>query len=58
MEDPEHREVGLMGSMFQNMFPSIDVNAVKLNSIRRCVLISRDAETGKIDFRQVAKWFF
>ncbi|XP_069124402.1 suppressor of SWI4 1 homolog [Argopecten irradians] len=41
----------LLSSMFQNMFPSINVNRVNLNTIRRCVLLSYDAETKLIEFR-------
>ncbi|KAG1695310.1 Suppressor of SWI4 1 [Nymphon striatum] len=41
----------LMSSMFQNMFPSINVNSVKLNDIRRCVLMNYDEESNKIQFR-------
>ena len=45
------REVGLVASMFQNMFPSINVTTVKVNSIRRCVLLNYDAASQTIDFR-------
>ncbi|XP_041364631.1 suppressor of SWI4 1 homolog [Gigantopelta aegis] len=41
----------LMTTMFQNMFPSINVNKVKLDSIKRCVLIDYDQETKMIDLR-------
>ncbi|OWF46469.1 suppressor of SWI4 1 homolog [Mizuhopecten yessoensis] len=41
----------LLSSMFQNMFPSINVNKVDLNTIRRCVLLSYDPETQLIEFR-------
>ncbi|KAM9251632.1 uncharacterized protein FYN16_013698 [Cariama cristata] len=44
-------QVKLMASMFQNMFPSINVHRVNLNSIKRCLLISYDAETQLLDFR-------
>ncbi|XP_035427602.1 suppressor of SWI4 1 homolog isoform X2 [Cygnus atratus] len=43
--------VKLMASMFQNMFPSINVHKVNLNSIKRCLLVSYDAETQLLDFR-------
>jgi hypothetical protein len=36
------RQIQLMSSMFQNMFPSINVTKVKLNTIRRCVLLNYD----------------
>ena len=45
------REIGLVSSMFQNMFPSINVTSVKVNTIRRCVLINLDAKTQKMEFR-------
>ncbi|KAM6037561.1 uncharacterized protein LJ206_000403 [Theristicus caerulescens] len=44
-------QVKLMASMFQNMFPSINVHRVNLNSIKRCLLISYDAQTQLLDFR-------
>lgn len=37
--------------MFQNIFPAIDVNTVKLSSCQRIVLLSYDKETKLIDFR-------
>ncbi|XP_038143905.1 suppressor of SWI4 1 homolog [Cyprinodon tularosa] len=43
--------VKLMATMFQNMFPSINVQKVNLNSIKRCVLFSFDPETQEIQFR-------
>ncbi|XP_062454312.1 P2Y purinoceptor 11 [Rhea pennata] len=43
--------IKLMASMFQNMFPSINVHKVNLNNIKRCLLISYDAETQLLDFR-------
>ena len=36
----EDRQIQLMASMFQNMFPAINVTKVKLNTIRRCVLLN------------------
>jgi len=41
----------LMTSMFQNMFPSINVATVKLNCIRRCVLLHYYPEDGTVEFR-------
>nr|CAG4636964.1 EOG090X0508 [Ceriodaphnia reticulata] len=41
----------LMTSMFQNMFPSINVALVKLNTIRRCVLLHYYPEDGSVEFR-------
>ena len=48
---PGAREVELMTSMFQNLFPSINVTKVKLNSIRRCVLLNYDAEKDAVELR-------
>ncbi|KAK2725935.1 suppressor of SWI4 1 homolog [Artemia franciscana] len=47
----EEMHVKVMSSMFQNMFPSINVVKLKLVNIRRCVLFSYDEETGTIEFR-------
>ncbi|OPJ69978.1 suppressor of SWI4 1-like protein [Patagioenas fasciata monilis] len=44
-------QVKVMASMFQNMFPSINVHRVNLNNIKRCLLIAYDAETQQLDFR-------
>ncbi len=45
------RSMELMSSMLQNMFPSINVNSVRVNSIRRCVLMDYQKETGMVEFR-------
>ncbi|MCL7036197.1 hypothetical protein MKW94_006559, partial [Papaver nudicaule] len=37
--------------MFQNIFPSIDINTVDLKSCKRIVLLNYDKETKLIDFR-------
>ncbi|XP_065860470.1 peter Pan-like protein [Euphorbia lathyris] len=37
--------------MFQNIFPSIDINTVKLPSCQRIVLLNYDKETKLIEFR-------
>ncbi|ESO84096.1 hypothetical protein LOTGIDRAFT_184139 [Lottia gigantea] len=47
----EGMQMKLMSTMFQNMFPSINVNKVNLNTIRRCVLVNYDSETKLIEFR-------
>lgn len=41
----------LMASMFQNMFPKINLTNVDLNNIRRCVLLNYNSTTDLIDFR-------
>lgn len=47
----EDKGVQLMESMFRNMFPSININKLKLNSIRRAVLLNYNQDTKTIDFR-------
>jgi len=47
----EDKGVQLMESMFRNMFPSINVNKIKLNTIRRAVLLNYNQDTKTIDFR-------
>lgn len=37
--------------MFQNMFPAIDINTVKLSSCQRIVLLNYNKDTKLIDFR-------
>ncbi|KAM4880215.1 suppressor of SWI4 1 homolog isoform 1-T1 [Sylvia borin] len=43
--------VKLMASMFQGMFPALNVHKLNLNSIRRCLLISYNAEAQLLEFR-------
>uniref|UniRef100_A0A8C6SDT7 Peter pan homolog n=1 Tax=Neogobius melanostomus TaxID=47308 RepID=A0A8C6SDT7_9GOBI len=43
--------IKLMATMFQNMFPSINVHKVNLNNIKRCVLLNYNTESGEIEFR-------
>ncbi|XP_053574002.1 suppressor of SWI4 1 homolog [Bombina bombina] len=43
--------VKVMASMFQNMFPSINVHKVNLNTIKRCILINYNDDTKQIEFR-------
>ncbi|RWS06137.1 protein Peter pan-like protein [Dinothrombium tinctorium] len=50
----EQMQLKLMTSMWRNMFPSIDVNKVNLNSIRRCILLNYNQENKLIDFRHYA----
>jgi ribosome biogenesis protein SSF1/2 len=41
----------LMATMFQNMFPSINVSKIHLNEIRRCAMFNFNAEDETLDFR-------
>lgn len=41
----------LMTTMFQNLFPSINIQKVHLSGIKRCVLLNYDSESKTIDFR-------
>ncbi|XP_061905882.1 suppressor of SWI4 1 homolog [Entelurus aequoreus] len=43
--------VKLMATMFQNMFPSINVHTVGLNTIKRAVLLNYNKESQEIEFR-------
>lgn len=47
----EGMQMKLMASMFQNMFPTINLTTVDLNSVRRCVLLNYNPHTKLIDFR-------
>ncbi|CAF1146860.1 unnamed protein product [Adineta steineri] len=44
-------QIKLIATMFQNMFPSINVTNVDLSTIKRCVLLSLDPVNGFIEFR-------
>ncbi|XP_039973447.1 suppressor of SWI4 1 homolog [Xiphias gladius] len=43
--------IKLMATMFQNMFPSINVHKVSLNNIKRCVLLNYNPASQEIEFR-------
>ncbi|XP_026785617.3 suppressor of SWI4 1 homolog [Pangasianodon hypophthalmus] len=47
----EGMHIKLMATMFQNMFPSINVHKVNLNNIKRCVLVNYDPASQEIEFR-------
>ncbi|KAH1029042.1 protein Peter pan [Dendroctonus ponderosae] len=47
----EGLQMKMMASMFQNMFPTINLTNVDLNSIRRCVMLNYNPATKLIDFR-------
>ncbi|XP_033927948.1 suppressor of SWI4 1 homolog isoform X2 [Melopsittacus undulatus] len=47
--------IRLMASTFQNLLPSINVHRVNLNTIKRCLLISYDAETELLHLRHYIK---
>uniref|UniRef100_A0A8C2DW29 Peter pan homolog n=2 Tax=Cyprinus carpio TaxID=7962 RepID=A0A8C2DW29_CYPCA len=48
----EGMHIKLMATMFQNMFPSINVHKVlNLNSIKRCVLLNYDPVSQEVEFR-------
>ncbi|ELK28685.1 Suppressor of SWI4 1 like protein [Myotis davidii] len=48
---PLGMHVKLMATMFQNLFPSINVHKVNLNTIKRCLLINYNPDTQDLDFR-------
>ena len=50
----EGQQFKLMSSMFQNLFPSINLTKVNLASIRRCLLLNYNSETRLLDFRHYA----
>ncbi|KAI5634405.1 brix domain-containing protein [Phthorimaea operculella] len=47
----EGMHMKLMATMFQNMFPTINITTVKLKNIRRCVLMNYNPATKLIDMR-------
>lgn len=44
----------LVTTLFKTLFPTIDVNRVKLGVLKRCVLLNYDSEKDLIEFRQFA----
>ncbi|KAK9758618.1 Brix domain [Popillia japonica] len=47
----EGMQMKLMASMFQNMFPTINLTTVDLNTVRRCVLLNYNPANKTVDFR-------
>ncbi|CAG8459858.1 2059_t:CDS:2 [Ambispora leptoticha] len=47
----DEKQIKLMTTMFQNMFPPINVKTMQLSEARRVVLFSYNSETKHIDFR-------
>ncbi|CAO3674575.1 unnamed protein product [Umbelopsis ramanniana] len=48
------KQFKLMTTMFQNMFPSINVQTMQLADARRVVLLNYNSDTNMIDFRHYA----
>ncbi|XP_051827439.1 suppressor of SWI4 1 homolog isoform X2 [Antechinus flavipes] len=48
---PHGLHVKLTASVFQNMFPSINVHKVNLNCVKRCLLLSYDPDSQELQFR-------
>jgi len=49
--DNESREMKLMTTVFQNMFPAIKVHKIKLSTIKRCAMFNYNKETDTVEFR-------
>ncbi|XP_063084702.1 suppressor of SWI4 1 homolog isoform X2 [Cavia porcellus] len=52
---PHGMHVKLMATMFQNLFPSINVHKVNLNTIKRCLLVNYNPDSQELDFRHYIK---
>ncbi|XP_023169676.1 protein Peter pan [Drosophila hydei] len=50
----EGKHLKLMATTFQNMFPSINLAQVNIDTIRRCLLFSYNPETKLVDMRHYA----
>ncbi|XP_032664696.1 protein Peter pan [Odontomachus brunneus] len=50
----EGMQMKLITSMFQNMFPTINLTTVNLSTIRRCVCLNYNTVSKTIDFRHYA----
>ncbi|XP_003740189.1 protein Peter pan [Galendromus occidentalis] len=44
----------LMSTMFQNMLPSININKVNLNNVKRCLLLNYNGERDVVEWRHYA----
>ncbi|XP_036048676.1 suppressor of SWI4 1 homolog isoform X2 [Onychomys torridus] len=52
---PQGMHIKLMATMFQNLFPSINVHTVNLNTIKRCLLLNYNPDSQELDFRHYIK---
>ncbi|XP_003705406.1 brix domain-containing protein peter pan [Megachile rotundata] len=50
----EGMQLKLIASMFQNMFPTINLTSVNLSTIRRCLCLNYNSTTETIDLRHYA----
>ncbi|CAH0673824.1 unnamed protein product [Spodoptera exigua] len=50
----EGMHMKLMATMFQNIFPTINITTVKLKNIRRCVLMNYNPSTQLVEMRHYA----
>eukprot|EP00002_Diphylleia_rotans_P019192 TRINITY_DN3713_c0_g1_i1.p1 TRINITY_DN3713_c0_g1~~TRINITY_DN3713_c0_g1_i1.p1 ORF type:complete len:459 (-),score=127.16 TRINITY_DN3713_c0_g1_i1:118-1494(-) len=50
----KENHIRLMAVMFQNMFPSINIQTIKLGDCKRILLLNYDAETKTIELRHYA----
>ena len=46
-----HKQLELLQTTFQNMFPSINITTVQLKSIRRALLVNYNDDEDTIDIR-------
>lgn len=51
VDEAAHRHVKLAGVMFQNLFPTLNVDTIKLRDARRVVLANYDTDSGSIEWR-------
>ncbi|XP_015795459.1 suppressor of SWI4 1 homolog [Tetranychus urticae] len=54
LADENDLKCKLMRTMFQNLFPSIDINTVKVSQLKRVVLINYRPDDGLLEFRHYA----
>ncbi|CAJ0585255.1 unnamed protein product, partial [Mesorhabditis spiculigera] len=52
--DESKRHLQLVQTMFQSMFPALNVDTIKLKGVRRCLLVNYDPESDTIDLRHYA----
>lgn len=49
--DPTKKHLHLVQSFFQNMFPTFNIDEIKLSKVRRCVMINYSSDADTIDVR-------
>ncbi|KAI3381757.1 hypothetical protein SNEBB_001892 [Seison nebaliae] len=54
LNDSPKRHLQLTSTLFEKMFPAINIHKINLKEVKRCILINYNEETDEIELRQYA----